>query len=503
MASQDNETAVADENVDLPKLNLDVQVERSGDCTRHVVVTVPVTDVKRYFDKQYDELMPRAEVPGFRPGKAPRKLIEAKFRKTVGDQVKGSLLMDSLTQISEDDIFSAIGEPDFDFEAVEIDSEKPLQFEFNIEVRPEFDLPSWKGLKLEQPDYEFTTEDIDQEASNILRERATFAPVEGALEVGDSIEISISVPNGEEIAGTIESVNVDVRPTLSFQDGKIDGFDGLVVGKSIGDEVNAKIELAETCTNEDLRGKTVDCTVKVLDGKRPEGVQLTDDNFKDFGEHFGDAGDVRDAIKQALESRLEYDQNQKVRKQISDLLTESADWELPPELLDRQSQREMDRAILELRSTGFGENYIAAFENDLRQNSKERTRVALKEHFILERIAEDQKIEDAPEDYDVEIARIAASTGESIRRLRARLERSGQMDTLRNQIIERKVVNLIKENAEFTGTDYERNQGTDVFGVQQSVIGSATNEIPEAKSDFVDPQNAGGSGDHVAPRAGR
>ena len=74
------------------------------------------------------------------------------------DQVKGSLLMDSMTQISEEHDFSAISEPDFDFDAIEIPDEGPLTFEFDLEVRPEFDMPKWKGLKLERLTREFTHE---------------------------------------------------------------------------------------------------------------------------------------------------------------------------------------------------------------------------------------------------------------------------------------------------------------------------------------------------------
>ncbi len=100
--------------------------------------------------------MPTAAVPGFRAGRAPRKLVETRFRKDVGEQVKGTLLMDSMTQVTEDEEFSAISEPDFDFDAVEVPDEGPMTFEFDIEVRPEFDLPKWKGLKIERPVREFS-----------------------------------------------------------------------------------------------------------------------------------------------------------------------------------------------------------------------------------------------------------------------------------------------------------------------------------------------------------
>ena len=91
-----------------------MKIDSPSACERHVTVTIPREDIDRYFDKAFGELMPTAEVPGFRAGRAPRKLVEHRFRKEVADQVKGSLLMDSLAQISEDQKFAAISEPDFD-----------------------------------------------------------------------------------------------------------------------------------------------------------------------------------------------------------------------------------------------------------------------------------------------------------------------------------------------------------------------------------------------------
>ena len=138
------------------KLNLSIKVDTPSACQRHITVTIPREEIDRYYDKSFSELMGTAVVPGFRSGRAPRKLVEARFRKDVADQVKGSLLMDSMTQITEDQNFSAISEPDFDPLAVEIPDDGPMTFEFDIEVRPEFDVPEWKGLKIERPVREFT-----------------------------------------------------------------------------------------------------------------------------------------------------------------------------------------------------------------------------------------------------------------------------------------------------------------------------------------------------------
>ena len=115
--AQDQATGVENDNGEEKQaLSLEVSVESPSTCQRHVTVTISREDVDRYFDQAFSELMPTANVPGFRPGRAPRKLVESRFRKEMEEQVKSSLLMDTMSQVTEEQEFSAISEPDFDFE---------------------------------------------------------------------------------------------------------------------------------------------------------------------------------------------------------------------------------------------------------------------------------------------------------------------------------------------------------------------------------------------------
>ncbi len=158
-ASSDAQVAEPEEK---KEINLSVDVKEVSACERHVTVTIPRDEIERYYTTEFDKLVPKAEVPGFRIGRAPRQLVENKFRKQVSDQVKGSLLMDSLTQIGDTQDYSAISEPDLDFEQVNIPDEGDMTYEFDIEVGPEFDMPEWKGMKLDRPEHEFTDEQIDK-----------------------------------------------------------------------------------------------------------------------------------------------------------------------------------------------------------------------------------------------------------------------------------------------------------------------------------------------------
>jgi trigger factor len=219
---------------------------------------------------------------------------------------------------------------------------------------------------------------------------------------------------------------------------------------------------------------------EILEVKKLELPELTLELLEELGD-FNSEGELRDAIQEDLKRQLDYSQQQEARRQVTASLTQAADWQLPPELLRRQSRRELERAVLELRRNGFSDAEIQAYENDLRQNSAATTARALKEHFILERIAEDQKFEAAAEDYQSEVALIAAQSGESARRVRARLEKQGLMDALRNQIIERKVIDLVLSHAQFKDVPYQ-GEGTDTEAIDQSAGGEEQESaIPEAK----------------------
>ncbi len=476
----ENDTEVAVE--EKPKLNLGVKVDETSACERHVTVSIPRDDIERYFSEKFDELAPNAEVPGFRAGKAPRRLIESRFRDQVQDQVKGSLLMDSLAQINDDEEFSAISEPDFDFESINIPDEGPMTYEFNIEVRPEFDMPEWKGLALNRTEQEFTDKEVDAEILKLGARTADMVPVEEAAKPGDFLVVDLVASHGGKEVSSASEQLVELRKNLSFGDGQLDGFDKLMEGCKSGDKKTAKVKISDYASNEELQGEEVELEISLLDVKRIEEV---DPNAVAENLGFDSIDALRDLMKENLKSRLQYTQRQEIREQISALLTESANWELPQDLLKRQSRRELDRAIIELRSSGFADQDIQAQENQLRQNVMKKTETMLKEHFILERIAEAENIEETDADFQLEIAKIAAQRNDSPRRVRARLERSGQMDALRNMIIEQKVLALIEDNAKIKAVKPETDKAADeTVAIDFFVSGAnAGEEIPEAKYD--------------------
>ncbi|HEX5443748.1 MAG TPA: trigger factor, partial [Pirellulales bacterium] len=324
---------------------------------------------------------------------------------------------------------------------------------------------------------EFTEKDIERQMKEILARHGRLVPHDGPAEPGDYVTVNLRFKDGENVISEFSEQVLNVRAVLSFRDGRIEGFDKLMQGAVAGERRTGQALLTEDAPNEALRGKLIDAEFEVLEVKKLELPELTPAFLEDLGD-FESEAELRDAIQDMLERRLSYEQHRQAREQILKALTVAANWDLPPAMLKRQSLRELERAVLELRRSGFSDADIRARENELRQNSRATTARALKEHFVLERIAEEEKIDAVAGDYDDEIALLAQQSGESVRRVRAQLEKRGLMDTLRNQIIERKVIERIMEHATFKDIPYEV-ETTTAEAVDQSAGGEVV-DIPDA-----------------------
>src|SRR5688572_8276185 len=176
-AKSGEETKPADDG----KLKQTVEISDVGPCKKHVKITVERAAIDERFKEKFDELIKdrTAAVPGFRPGKAPRKFIERKFRPTVAEDVRREVLMASLQQLAEDSNISPLAPPDLDAEQLEIPDEGDFVYEFDVEVRPEFDLPEYKGMKIKKPVRKYGDADIQAELRRLLEPQGSLVPKDG------------------------------------------------------------------------------------------------------------------------------------------------------------------------------------------------------------------------------------------------------------------------------------------------------------------------------------
>ncbi|ODU00364.1 MAG: trigger factor [Planctomycetes bacterium SCN 63-9] len=446
------------------KLEIDVQIQDVGPCKKHLKVTIPREEIEKQFEDSLGSFQRDAQVPGFRPGKAPRQLVVKRFRKQVADQVKSSLLMSSLEQIGEEHNLNPITQPQLDIEAIELPDSGPMSFDMEVEVRPEFEVPDYTGIKAERPVKEITPADVDDQLTRFLERYARIVPkLEGGAEIGDHITADLSFVRDDQVLNEVKEIQFRLQPELRFKEGRIPGVGEALKGANPGDVREAAAEIGQSAVDPSIRGETIKVRFKVNDLKLAELPEATPAFLNSLG--FENIEELREGLKSALERRNQNQQRQAIRRQVLDALLAKTPFDLPKDLVSRQEKDTIRRLVMELRQEGLSDNEIRAREAQIRANAHQATLRSLQEFFLLAKIAEAEKIAVEDSDLEDEIESIAERTGESVRRVRSRVEKEGLSDSLTVQILERKVLDRVLEKVQIedvvvTGPDADANVET-------------------------------------------
>ena len=426
------------------KLDLNIKISDSGPCKKHISIEVPHEEVERQFTDTLKDLRKEAQVPGFRPGRAPRVLVQRRFRKEVAGQVKSTLLMSCMEQLDEDYKLNPISQPNLDLEALEIPENGPLTFEIDVEVQPDFETPQYKHLTLKRPTKSITEKDVDAQLTTFMERYAQLIPkLEGGAELGDFVTADLVFHKGGVTLNTAKELQFRLQPELRFQDGRIPSLGKTMVGVKPGEVRDAEAQVGSSSPDPALRGQTVDVTIHVHDLKRLRLPELNEEFLESIG--FDNSEELRDALKEVLERRIKFQQRQALRRQLLDSLIEQVPFDLPKDLVARQERSTLRQQVDEMRQNGLSDAQIRAREAEIRANAHEQTLRSLKEYFLLSKIADSEGIEVESDDFEQEIHSIANRSDESPRRIRARIDKEGLSEGLAQQILERKTLDSILE----------------------------------------------------------
>ena len=451
------------------KLSLDVNIETTGPCRKHIRVKVPRKDLQHFHGEALKEVKDTAAVPGFRAGRVPTALVERRFKKELTDQVRQQVLMQSLEQLAEEHKLDPINEPDFDVASLVIPEDGDFEYEFDIEVRPDFELPNYQGLTIQRPVREVADADIDAYIEKFLGQYGTLVEVETPAAKGDFVNVTMTFNHAGKLLRKIEDIPVPLKPVVRFQDAELPGFDELLAGATPDSVKTTTVVIASEAEQVEMRGETVEVEIRVIKIQQVRKPELNGEFLTRIG--FDTEEDLRNEVRRMLERQVQFEQRQATRRQVLEKITASADWDLPEQLVRKQVENALRREILEMQQSGFTTDQIRSRENELRQNSITTTRQALKEHFVLDRIATQENVEVAPHDIEAEIHMMAIQQGESPRRVRARLQKSGVIENLEAQIRERKAVDVILKSAVFEDAPMPAPVEDQVAAIPLSVCG--------------------------------
>jgi trigger factor len=427
-----------------------VTTEEAGPCKKKVIVEIPEEAIKAALDEQYIELQREAIVPGFRKGKAPLRLLEKRFGKATNEQVKLKLLADASETAVKDSELDALNEPDIDYENIELPESGSMRFDFEVEVRPEFDLPELEGINVNKSRLVVTDEQLDEEIERLQKQVGVWRPrEEGPVEFEDQVIADVVInTGGADEAERLENAEIHVKENGLIGPVPVEKLDEFLVGAKIGQVKKISVQVPKTYYDEKYRGKKVDVEVTLKDIKYLEPAELNEDFFRRFGLENEDA--LRQTLRQNFESQAEQRIKYMMEDQVYKHLLENTDFELPAELVADQSNRLLQRQSNILRMRGLSKEQIEEQKAQLQASSEQKAAEQLKLFFIMDKIAKKLDINVSEEEINGYIARLALQQGRRPEKMREEMLRDGSLANFTLQVREAKCLEKLLKAAVIT-----------------------------------------------------
>jgi len=428
------------------KLECTVNVEDSGSWKKKISIDISRKQIDKELDTQYGELRYTAQIPGFRKGRAPRRLIEKRYGQDLRDQTKLRLLARAFEQIEEGQDFEVLGEPDFDPEKIELPQEGDFHFEYEVEVKPEFELPSLEGIRIEKPLFEVTDEQVDEAQEQLLKRQGRIENITDApTDENDVITADVTM-RAEGVEEPIqEETRLFVR-TENLLQVPIEVEENWLVGVKLDDTKTCSAIVPDDYEKEEYRGKKADFEVKVKGIRRLIPAELNEEFLQRLG-----VSDEQE-LKKHLEENLEQQADREIRNQMSQqvyrYLAEKIDFELPVGIATRHADRALQQQYVRLLQQGVPQEQITQNLEQLRATSTSESQRQLKMSFILEKVSEELNIEVSDGEVNAVVAQIAARYGRRPERMREEMQREGRLEQIKDQLRDEKAVDQILEMAE-------------------------------------------------------
>jgi len=450
MAEDEQATETKNEEEPTTALKNTVTIEETGPCKKKVIVEIPEESIKSATDEQYERLHKEALVPGFRKGRAPRRLLEKRFGKETAETIKLKLLADASEAAIKDSKLDALREPDFDFEKIELPPEGPIKFDFEVEVRPEFDLPQLEDIPITRSRLEVTDEQINREIEQLRKWSGVWTPREtGAAEADDQIiaDAVLKVAEVEE-EKKLNNIEIYVRANGFVGAVPVEKLDELLIGAKAGDSRQTTVEVPKTFFREDYRGKKVDVGITIKDIKWLKPAALDENFLNKCGVE--EESELREKIRDTLQTRLEGQVRTEMTEQIYKYLLDNTDFDLPLDVVAEQSTSLLQRQYSNLLMRGLSREQLDEQMELLRASSEQQAKEQLKTFFIMDKVADKLDIDVSEEEINGHIAQLAIQQGQRPERMREQMLRDGSLSQFRLQVREEKCTAKLLESAKMT-----------------------------------------------------
>lgn len=397
-------------------------------------------------EKSYRKNVKKFNIPGFRKGKAPRKIIEARYGEEVFyEDAINYILPEAYTKAVEETGIEPVSQPNFDI--VKLEKGEPFVFTAEVTVKPEVELGQYTGLEVEQKVYEVTEESVDHELEKMRQNNARLIVVDDRpIKEGDVVTLDFegSVDGKPFKGGKANDYTLEIGSN-NF----IPGFEEQLIGMERGAEKEIHIVLPEDYTIKDLAGKQAEFKVKIKEIKEKEVPALDDDFAKDVSE-FETLQELREDMKNKLIKRLEELSRAQLENDLIKKVVEKAKVDIPDVMVENRINSIINDFSMRLRYQGLSlDRYLEmnnldmdAFKNKFRDDAYDSVKTSL----VLETIMKKENIHAEDEEVEEEIKKMAENYNQPVEEIKNRLKED-QIEQIKERIIYRKTIDFLVKNS--------------------------------------------------------
>src|SRR5699024_2898886 len=373
---------------------------------------VSAEEFDKALDRAFKKVRKDVQIPGFRKGKIPRKLFDARFGvEALYQDAVDIVLQPAYASAVEETGIEPIHQPEVDIEQIE--EGKPLIFRADVQVKPEVTLGEYKELEVEKQDAEVTDEDVDEEIKQLQERHAELVvKEEGEVEDGDTVVIDFEgFTDGEAFEG-----GKGENHSLEIGSGQfIPGFEEQLIGKNSGEDTEVNLTFPEDYHAEDLAGKEALFKVKIHEVKYKELPELDDEFAKDVDEEAETLEELKNKKREQLEEQRKTEAENKTRQDLIEKASENAEVDIPEIMVENELDQMIREYEQNLQMQGMTMDMYAQFtgqdENTLKEEMKEDAEKRIKSSLTLETIAVTENIEPTDEDVDEELEKMSSMYG--------------------------------------------------------------------------------------------
>ena len=436
-----------------------ISIEEIAPLTQKVTVEIPGEKIANKLDDRYTELSGEVVIPGFRKGRAPRRLIEKRMGKELGEDVKVKLIAEAVRELDDRDDFKPLTAPDVDIEEIEMPETGPMSFTFEVEVYPAFELPELTGIPLTRSAASVDDKMVNDAVDNMLRRRGSLTPAEDRpVREDDVLTADVTIKNKEQVIATHPSETVYAKASGLVKGVLVEKLLESLEGAGIDETRSYDVKLPESFTPEEYAGKKAQLEITVREIKYIEPAKINDDLLSELG--YSSEEDLRSVFRSSLEHNVEQETQQDLRNKVRAWLREKLPFELPPELLKRQSSQAIEQMRMSLINRGKSEDEAEEEVQKLETSGDEtgpstRVQNELREFFIIHKIAEEKEIVVSEDELNGAIGNMARMYNRRFDRMRMEMEESGRLETLNRNLLEGKVLDQLIKDAKITDAPAE------------------------------------------------